>query len=553
MSTGAGTAEPVDLMPGKSAQKKAREPKPQSILPRPKSLAMQPLAFFRWMGKFTDEQKGRATLSVYRDWPVIDKKLTDPTCKRPRLIAWFGDGNPMPIENPNEWEEFFLKNPEWGGSGEYKCICNEVGLHGAIALTHFKFKDAEYPPIVDPAIVIQGHPENKGYLDGLRARGIPIPGESTNEEKDMNVAAQLVDTVTKTNERLMDRIEELQEESGEDTPIEESVTEKAIEKGFDMMANATGKAMEVLTEQNKKLAAVTSPDPLELLTKAKQLFSPGQGDSTMQIFGLFMQNQRESLATVQTMHKDTLEFMEKMEAKREQAVTVAQQQPLPNGLSSTIDSMRQIKEVAELFGMSAPNRPVERDENPAPPAVPWYEPWVKNPPLMFAGIALLQSTLAAVFNRNAPQKPVTEVIKDAMESGQRLMQGAAGTTPQPEQANPQQQALQFLQFIEPLFLAHFYDSDQRGLNGFTFAEVFMTMTQTAAGVATFVPDGPATPAGMQQYQAIKGAGLEKFDRLIQSYPPIWNMVQGDRPRYQKFLTEFFTFTEEAERRAGAAA
>ena len=75
------------------------------------------------------------------------------------------------------------------------------------------------------------------------------------------------------------------------------------------------------------------------------------------------------------------------------------------------------------------------------------------------------------------------------------------------------------------------------------------MSQAPTGQLVFTPEGPVTDLGKQQYEQIKAGGPVQFDRIVRNYEPIWNLIQGNQPKYQEFLKQFFNFFEDAEKAA----
>lgn len=559
-------AVPVDLQASSTRKrvdgpservKKAQKERHRSILPKPKSLRVRPDQFFKWAFSFTTEQKGRSIFHLYRDHPAIDLRLIG--AQKPKLIKQFDGPDPFPFA-VDEWQQYVLSNKEWGGSGEYKILCTEMGLPGCISMAKFTVDDGDFPPCIDLKSLLLGNPLNKGYEAMLRAQHIQIPGDdprADQEEKDMQVGSTVVgvlaDQLTRSNERLMDKLDQAEEHQQPDP--EEQMEQNSTAAAIQVVAEGAKEAIKLVGDQARQISAAQSPfNPMEFLKEAVPLFR-GNGTDTSGMFKMFLESHEKSVAAVQQMHEKTLDFMreqhEDRAGERETAIAVQREQN-PSGFDSFLEQGQKMKQMAELFGWSTSSSRRREPEPELPPAKPWYEAWVSNPTLLITGLSLASNIVYNVFNRGAG-KPPQEALAEAAKQAAELTRGVpanGATVTAIDQAEQQKKAmLAFMEMIEPVFIAHYFDREQRGLDGFTFADVFLTMRNTASGQVMFVPDGPPNEVGLAQYDAIKQGGLENFDRAIRNYHPIWSLVQGNIAKYTGFLRQFFSYREEAERRA----
>lgn len=519
----------------------------KTIFPKPPAFKQPADKFMKWLARFNEEQIGRLQLHLYRDYPVINRKLIGE--RKPKLIHLFEAELPFTSEN---YEDKIIKNREWGGSGKYKLMATQIGVPGCVSMCRFTLEDDDYPPMVDPRIVVVGHPLNTGYIEGLRAEGKELPGDKPaadkkKEEEEMTVGtvlSNLVESQKQTNERLMDKIDALQEEAEPDPDA--AIAESASTKGFEVMAKATEKVIEVMGDQVKKANEAKSPvfNPIDLFEKAIA-FSRAD-NSNMAMLTLFLNTQKD-------MHKETLDFMreqKKQEAKEAQQAAVIQVQQPANGFEALLDAGDKIKTFAELLGYSRRER--REPEPPPAPEKSWFESWLSNPPVVMGTVALIGNLFYNMLNRGTPKSP-QEALKEATQQAAELAKGVTGpngTVTPIDQAEQQKRAMQaFMELIEPAFIAHYFDREGRSLDGFTFAEVFLTMRQTPNGTIAFVPDGPSTDMGMSQYELVKAGGMENFDRAIRNYHPIWSLVQGNISKYTTFLKQFFSYQEEAAKQA----
>lgn len=365
------------------------------------------------------------------------------------------------------------------------------------------------------------------------------------------VVGQLAEQLTRSNERLMNKLDEAQEHQQPDN--EEVIEQNATAAAVSVVAEGAKEAIKLVGEQARQISQAASPfNPMEFLKEAAPLFRSNTGDTTG-MFKMFLESHEKSVAAVQAMHEKTLEFMreqheDRREDREQTAVAVAAQPQ--SGFDAFLEQGKKMKEVGDLFGWDSGGRRRREPEVEAPPATPWYEAWARNPTLVITGLSLFSNIVYNMFNRGNG-KPPQEALKEAQQQAAELTKGVSGGA---VAADPEEQRkrslLAFLEMIEPSFITHYFDRESRGLDGFTFAEALMTMRQNpSTGQITLVPDGPATDLGASQYEAIKAGGIEHFDRTIRNYHPIWSLVQGNIGKYTSFLKQFFSFQEEAARRA----
>jgi hypothetical protein len=560
----ADTAEPVDLQAGGPRKrvdgpadraKAAKESKKKTILPKPKSLRVAADVFFKWAGTFNEEQKGRAVFHVYRDYPVIDLTLIGE--QKPKLITQFSGLLPFEV---TAWSDYILKHSEWGGSGAYKILCTEIGVPGCISMCKFTLEDGDYPPVVDPKSLVIGHPDNKGYIQGLRARGIRLPGDDPladrseiEEEQEMKVAEPLVEHILTENRELREELRGNRDEASVSSGSEETVMAEATSEAVRVVAEGAREAIRMVGTQSTELAKASAPqyNPIELFKAGRE----SAGDGGMAMLTFFMGAMEKQTSAMQTMHEKTLEYMrEKDEKQPISAVTVQAEQK--QGIDLLLEEGQKFKQLGDLFGWTTRGRSRDNDEPPAPKAEPKESALDKligklaeNPALLVTGIFGITNLAQTFIGRG---KPVEEVLKAASTVASSIP-GAPQVPAEPDPAieiERQKLALQnFLRAIEALFLEHFFDPGKKSLTGYTFAEDFLSMSQSPTGQLVFTPEGPMTDLGKQQYQQIKAGGPIQFDRIIRDYQPIWSMVGGNMPKYQEFMKQFFNFFEDSEKAA----
>ena len=76
------TATPVNLNDnytrGKSEKRLGVRLRGTTILPKPSAFLVQndhAVKFWRWLLTFNDEQRGVQEIHIYREWPVVDRRL----------------------------------------------------------------------------------------------------------------------------------------------------------------------------------------------------------------------------------------------------------------------------------------------------------------------------------------------------------------------------------------------------------------------------------------------------------------------------------------------
>jgi hypothetical protein len=538
-------------------------PKPKFQVVRDVGNRKNASKIFEYWKSIPAAKQDLVVFKIYRMWPLTDMKAVDPKAN----LETDTISGPLPFE-PDDYQNFFR---ERYGAGEWKCYLCEQSV-GIVMAAFFSAHDnwQECPPKLDYRMVIRGPFANKEYVSWLeRQPGLDLPWtkdpEREQEKQDQmnvgNVTTTLVDALVRKTERLEEEVEEYRDADQVDP--DEKVEAHGAEKAMDLVAEGSKQAIGIIAEQAKQIANAKAPvpsyDPMAMVEKVLTLTGVGHnnGDGkTLEIMNLFLSLHEKSLTAVQTMQKETLDFMreqhEDRAEQRETAVAVQQRQN-PSGFDSFLEQGQKMKQMAELFGWSTSSRRREMPEIPeAPPSKPWYQAWVENPTLLITGLTLTSNIVYNVFNRGAG-KPPQEALAEAAKQAAELTKGVSGngaTVTAIDQAENQKKAmLAFMEMIEPVFIAHYFDRESRGLDGFTFAEVFLTMRNTASGQIMFVPDGPPNEVGLAQYDAIKQGGLENFDRAIRNYHPIWSLVQGNIAKYTGFLKQFFTYKEEAERRA----
>jgi len=530
----------------------------KTIFPKPEAYKMGLTNFEKWLKSFDSESRARVTLSFYRDWPRINLKQIPGEQYGRRIYFYESAFDPTGfVFEPNfSFRDFVLRNAEWGGEGEYRVLCNEQGVKGAIGCSEFTLEDADYPPRVDLRSVVQGWPRNEGFIKSLRAKGVRLPGDdpeadrvAEQEESEMNVAAQLAETLAKNNERLMDRLEE-QQEDDRGSASDDSGLAEATSEAVRVVAEGAKEAISIVGTQAKEMARATAPqyNPIDLFKAGRE----SAGDGGMAMLTFFMGAMEKQTEAMQAMHEKTLDYMRE---KDEKGVTSGHPQEQANGIDLLLQEGQKFKQLGDLFGWNTrrsrndDETPMRQIEAPAKESAldKLLGKLAENPTLLVTGIFGITNLVQTFMGKG---KPAEEVMKAAGSvAGSIAGQPPSGPDPAQEDERRKQALGNFLRAIEPLFMAHFFDQQKEGLNGYTFAEDFLSMAQAPTGQLVFTPEGPMTELGKQQYDQIKAGGVQQFDAILRNYHPIWSMVGGQMPKYIEFLKQFFNFFEDSEQAA----
>jgi len=500
------TAEPVDIQAGTPREradtpaervKKAKASRQKATLPRPKALRVSIEQYEKWNRGFTGEQKGRAIHHLYREWPAINRKLVGEQ-KEKLIQQWEGIPPFEPDEEIPDIKTFVLKNQEYGGSGKYKLMCTEIGIPGCISMTSFVLEDPDYPPRVDPAVLVVGHPLNKGYIEGLRASGIAIPGDDPEkyragqeQKEEMNIAGTLVSTLADQNKELREEIKEQRETFQEqieelraDEPEDETgpLGKSVLEAGLRMVE----KQVDRVTQ-----ASAVSYNPIEVAKAVMEMSKEMKGDSAgmMNVMQGMMTQQAAFLQTMLESQRKETEYWRRL------AIEKPENGATPKSMLDQVEELAKFKALSrELFGGA---REPRESREPETPRKNWMETLLENPkfPELANGALGMAAQLISLLRApqpGAPPAPAPDALKAAL-NGQPQPAQVAQPAPDPV-AQARAATLAFMQRIEKPFIAAFYDLEQMGLNGYTFARHMH---------CEFVPDGQVTPAGRQEYETIR--------------------------------------------------
>lgn len=477
--------------------------------------------FFEYWQDLSPELAQLARVRVYRMKPPID--LTKIGQKVKSIQVWEGA---IPFKADEYEKEFY--EATWAGGGDYRCAIEEIGLSGVACEVFFSLSDWDtYPPKVPDAALMVESNAGKEYVAWRARRGEPVVGvdlETERGEEDFmttgpggntTTAAAVVtgvidvlkDTVNHAREDAKDeKLQRLQAEAKTDKPSSgiDSVTLAASE-GIRLMGDVTREAM-----KNSN-----APDPVEMFKSFAALIPPPPDPAPM--FNMLMSVMKESNERIASMQSSQIENLRnELNSIRSSSTALATQQP-----KSVSDQLREMKESAELLGYSRTG-----DRASAAPAKSTFEEWG---PIIQMGLQIFSPLLGALTAKLSGVNGTPSVASPPLNG-----------VPNPPQApplEPENPQLRFLKTIEPSFMSHLMTPD---CNGFTFA----------AHVLSAGTGGMETVQGRASYNWIKqnyGTRPDRtvgLDALIRTYEPMWNLIEKDLPKYQKFLTEFFNYDEQ---------
>jgi hypothetical protein len=345
----------------------------------------------------------------------------------------------------------------------------------------------------------------------------------SNSEREAKRADQLEEQL----DELKDQAEEEVSEADEHI---KSVSETVLETGLRMIE----KQVDRVTSESAK-----SYDPIAVAKSVIEMTKEMKGDSGAGMLPFLTEMMRQQAASAE---KQLEAVREEAKFWREKAMT-APAQPQANGSpKSFLEEMKEMADAKEvmrsLFGRE---RAPERE--PAPEKPGFLEGLVSNPAFLGVADKALSLGMQLLMTRLTPTPADPNTLRQTLAGnppGPQLVDRQPAPPAEPTQEQRMREmTLQFLKTIEKPFIAHFFDMEQQGLDGYTFAHAMH---------CEFVHSGSPTQNGRAQYMMIRDQWGPRFDALIKQYPPLWEMLQGHANRYKKFLEEFANYDQEFERR-----
>lgn len=523
----------------------------------------RPEHFFQWWQGLTPAARDKTLAYVYRNYPVIQIKI--PSKKN---ASGFDITRQIDKRSGNDPLTSMDDILHYYGSGDYTIHFNQVDPHKTVCMCIIRgLRDDQHPPVVDPNTLAIEDPANKPYIEGLRMKGIRIPGVDPMEESDMAAAATM-DRMVGTIERLTERNAQLASKPPsapprpEREPVNESIVSQALATGMGIIATASDTQNKMLEKTMEKIGQLKGDvgqqtDPLAMLDKVasvlkaltptpvvqQQQSGPSQSDTLLQS----AMARADKLETrIFEMQASQLTLLQGMLAKSQETPAVVQAKAaVPAGTPTT--PLEMLKELVKLKdGLGSLTGEGERTDNPAPAAgSPWWASLLQNLPTlgqMALGIMAMYSqasynnAIAATASATqaganpsatlpiAPTMPVIPATEPA--PGNNIPTPPTDTTiPLPHPGDSTMAAYHsFLAQLEkPLRMS--LDSNE---TGDTFAEKLVEFH------------------GQMSYDVLHNLGRDQLLQILSTYPPIWQVVSAMPQKFSQFLDEFMHYGDEPE-------
>lgn len=563
--------DPLSSVESDSALNSAPEPGSTKRVEIPKPLHFRygtdqpsprrPEHFFQWWQSLTAAQKRLSIIYIYRNYPVIGIKVADN--KSPsgfRISAQIDkrSGTDVLTSLDDILHHY--------GSGNYTIRFNQAEPNKAVCLCIIQgLRDEQHPPVVDLNTLLVDDPANKPYIEGLRLRGVRVPGvDPINEEDQVGAAAvtQMVGTV----ERLMDRNAELSARVAsppkeEKRPgADESIVSTALATGMKIISNASDtqsamlkSAMDKVGELSKTAvppAAAAAPDPLAMIESVgnllKTLVPPAAPNNQLDMLVAAALKRSDTLEEkLFTIQAQQLTFLQSMLTQSQQiskptADAATPRRAAAEGMPATpIEMLRDLVKLKEglsnLTGdASAAEAPVSRSN----PNAPWWASLLQNLPQLVQGGAAIASMIAVASYNNAIAKTGTgQPTPVAMptitppaetEPNEELpppppSDGAETNLPQPGDTTLNAYHHFLAQLEKPLLLAL-----ENNEPGDQFAEKLVGWQ------------------GQVAYDLLHGLGRDSVVQILSTYRPIWSVVSTIPQKFSQFLDEFLSYGDQEQ-------
>jgi hypothetical protein len=480
---------------------------------------MTPGQLFSYWRQMDKDHPDRLTAYVYRTWPVIDKRQEDP-----KAYLYIGKESAA-FANPDDWRSEMLHRY---GSGNYKLILSDDALSKGVGQTIVTdLRDPEYPPVIENLDeLVMDDPANQSFIENLRQKGI-LPGE-----KDM-AAGEVVAGLTGTIERLSNRLTEKGKEPAPAPAQSATDTAKAtvemagevFKQGIALgQASVEAQADAKVKAAEAQVAASNPMSSFDTLTKLVNLVREMQPPAKAEVPSSATTGIAEGIAQVAAIYNSVLEresklhgtIMAMMDSRVQGLERLIQERsanpasaPAPkDDLISSLDKLAGIKDkLQSLFGGGDSD---EKEEKvPA---------WMNLAQSALAGLPSVATSLLAMSYNMAVAKT---------GNGQPILPAPAPDAPPAidpgSSANPNPTGetmpvyLAMLRQIERPLINHLNDNDKTGAD---FAAALMDFH------------------GRIAYDSIREQGKDTLMALLNSYPPIANVIQQIPERTSQFMDDF---------------
>ena len=512
-----------------------------------------PRFFEYWERLFNNKSlDGRVRVYIYRTFPVIDReRVLNPNTGKPVKNKC--------IEGPVDY--FPAKDLQHRyGSGDYLLILSDAQARKTICQCHVETdRDyLNYPPVIDVEDLVVEDPKNRSYLDWRRRNNLPIPGETTNNERDSDMGNQVVEQLTGTVERLTDRLMDNANRRGPEERVEvlPSVDSEAVK----LMSEAGASSMRLVENAMNKALSVQAgtQDPLALinsLVNVVEKLNGGRKDDAVlleTLRELKVRNERleEKLTQSQT------ERLAALETRLTDMVHLQQHPPPVLTPSVPTDPLSQIRELAKIKGelkdiLDLGGRD-EGDEDEdgggggggrrrrrGEPEEPWY---AKLLPIAVGLVPFALSAVSSIVHNQAvartgqgnpvappaPPPPTPGTIPPALEAA---LQSQDLNQP----SNPNNPVSTGASQVHPaqLIVNTLKDPMRNHLDGGAGGEDF----------AAWLIEGH----GAVYHSMLQQAGKDQIILAIRTFAPdLYQMLQSLGPKADQFIDEFLHYDPNAE-------
>lgn len=536
----------------------------------------RPEHFLQWWCGLTAAQKRKCIVYVYRNYPVIGVKVPDnksPTGFRVTAQIDKRSGTDTLASLDDILHHY--------GSGDYTIRLNQADPNKAVCLCVIKgLRDEQHPPVVDLGTLVIDDPVNRPYIEGLRLRGVRVPGvDAINEEDQMGAAAvsQLVGTVTDLAQRNTDLAVKVgqaeaaktaRDEKDKKPSADESIVSQALATGMKIISDASTTQSNMLKSAMDKVTEIraTAPaapaapaaDPLAMIESVgnllKSLAPPAASTSQLDMLMAASLKRADTLEEkLFTLQSQQLTFLQSMLTQSQQAQSAAAAArpgepvaPRRGTADSTVspstplDMLRELIKLKDgLSSLSGESGGGEVQASPrSNPSTPWWAVLLQNLPSLVQMGATIASMVAVTSYNNAVAKtgtgnpapvpvpvitpPADTDAKDEPGSDTEIPLPPADATasdlPQPGDATLNAYHIFLRQLEKPLILAL-----ENNEPGDQFAEKLVGWQ------------------GQVAYDLLHGLGRDQLIQILSTYPPIWTVVSAIPSKFNQFLEEFMSY------------
>ena len=456
-------------------------------MPRSPGARVAEDVFFDFVDSIPPEEWGHLMLYVYRWWPVIDRRLSDPSNKA------FIDKVSEPIEDMRDW---LLRT--WG-TGIYNLKLNDTSVKkgGNLTETVVKFPDpyAKYPPVLDYRELELENKDNRQFVEWAKVQGFVKQQGENIVMGDGGAQAVLLDVAKRA-------IEEGRVKKPETNPMDAKVVGKAVDYMFEKAMSADK------TQRNPG-------EELALYANTLKSLGLGSGNSQGDIVTMVIKMQSDNAKLLAESQQKQMDMLVKM-------MELNKPQPQPQG-----NMVDQMKSIAEVFGI------MHEIGLGGGGKGDWKSSLVETvgdalPKMLQATSNLLGNI--AIFRGMKPGTPVppNQMMQEPVIA---LNPGAQGP-----QVGPQA--------VPPAAGPQMTMQDAVGLGSIVYDAINRNMSGVDWGASFIETHGRA------QYEMVRSIGKETLVSSLQMVPELWKKFEGIQPSLHKFLDEFMQAGEEYDKLQG---